>query len=72
MDWLLQQAQTASPFVSVFCLTAAGVLYRQHIKDQATILSIANSSNEAMAKAAVAIEGLTGVIRQSLEKRGRR
>lgn len=72
MDWLLQQAQTASPFVAVFCLMALGVLYRQHIKDQATIIAMAKSAGEAITKSAVAIEGLTGMIRQSLEKRGRR
>lgn len=71
-DWLWQQATTASPFVAAFSLCAAAILYRQHIKDQATILSMARSVGDAITKSAVAMEGLTGVIRQSLEKRGRR
>lgn len=72
MEWLWQQAQTASPFVAAFCLGAATLLWRQHVRDQATIISMSKSAGDAITKSAVAMEGLTGLIRQSLERRGRR
>lgn len=69
MDWLLQQAQTASPFVAVFCLTALGIvvplLWRQHIKDQVTILAITKEGNEAMLAISVSMERLAGAFRSA-------
>lgn len=58
MDWLLSQAQTASPFVAVFCLGACGVLWHTHIKDQRTILSMASSMTRALLASARAMEKL--------------
>jgi len=72
MDWLLQQAQTASPFVAVFCLTACAVLYRQHIRDQITILSMAKSQGEAMTSTAVALERMVSAIREGTSLRSRK
>lgn len=66
-DWLGTQAQSASPFVAVFCLVAVGVLvgvirklWIQHIEDHEAIMSISKASNEANSAVALAIEKSTG------------
>lgn len=68
MDWLLVQAQTAGPFVAVFCMVVlslvAGVLWRQHLRDQATILSMTESITRAMVASARAQERLAASIRR--------
>lgn len=48
MDWLFDQAKTASPFVAAFCIFVAGVLWRQHVKDQRTIVSMGREMTRAM------------------------
>ena len=68
-DWLWQQAQTASPFVAAFCLAGMLVLFRLHIRDQATILSMMKSQSEAMIATAVAMEKLSGSIREARSRK---
>jgi hypothetical protein len=62
MEWLLTQAQTAGPFVAVFCLGVAAILWRQHIKDQRTIASMGSSMTRALTASARAMEKLAGKI----------
>ncbi len=62
MDWLLTQAQTAGPFVAVFCLGVAGLLWRQHLRDLRTIASMGSSMNRALTASARAMEKLAGKI----------
>lgn len=71
--WLGTQAQSASPFVAVFCLTMlalAGVvikkLWNQHLEDQrqrtvdnTTLLAVSKASIEANSAVALAIERST-------------
>ena len=40
LNWVMEQAKAASPLVAVFCLGVAGLLWRQHVKDQRTILAM--------------------------------
>lgn len=65
MEWLLSQAQTASPFVAFFCLGACSLLWRQHIKDQRTIASITLSVTRAMIASARAMEKLSAEQRRA-------
>jgi len=67
MDWLLTQAQTASPFVAVFCIIVLGtvvpVLWRRHLKDQDNHNRLSQAflrSNVAQAKAMNAISRAIG------------
>ena len=71
MDWLLKQAETASPFVAVFSLGVAGILWRQHLKDARTVASLVASSNRAMIAATRAITRL-GTIVDGVTRKERR
>ena len=60
-DWLGTQAQSASPFVAVFCLMMLGVcgavitkLWRQHLDDHQALLTVSRSSTEANTAVALA------------------
>lgn len=59
LEWLLEQAKTASPLFAVGCLAAVGVLWRQHIKDQRTIQSLNQSGSRAMTAVARAMTRLS-------------
>lgn len=73
MDWLTAQAQQASPFIAVFCMSAlsvvTSVLWRTHVKDQRTILEMSKAYGEAMIASSVAMERLTSAV---VNNRGRR
>lgn len=56
MEWLLTQAQTASPLFAVGCLVGMGVLWRRHNKDSDTILALSESNSKIAAACAVAME----------------
>ncbi len=65
-EWLGTQAQTASPFVAVFCLFVMAVLARaitklwdRHLKDQETIATISQASSAASNAVALALERST-------------
>ena len=65
-DWLGAQAQTASPFVAVFCLFMLGgaglvisKLWRQHLDDHLAIVAISKANTEANSAVAIAIERST-------------
>lgn len=66
MNWLMTQAQQASPFIAVFCLSALGVvtsvLWRTHVKDTKTILEMSRSYGEAMNATSLAMERLTSAV----------
>lgn len=66
MDWLTSQAQQASPFIAVFCLSmltiVTGVLWRTHVRDQKTILEMSKAYGEALVSSAVAMERLTSAV----------
>lgn len=71
-------SQTANPFISLFLIGVTGVLWRTHVKDQRTIVSITRSSIETMGELKltfeVAFEKLRGDIRErdAAGRRGRR
>ena len=56
MDWFLTQAQSASPLFAVGCIIVVGVLWRQHIKDAGTIMTMSDANNKALTATAIAIE----------------
>lgn len=62
-EWLGVQAQSASPFVAVFCMMMLGVcgaiitnLWKQHIEDHQALLTVSRASTEANNAVALAIE----------------
>ncbi len=55
-EWLTSQAQSASPFVAVFCLLGLATLWRENLKKEKTILSLTQSFGAAMTSVAVALE----------------
>lgn len=71
MEWLLAQAQTASPFVAVFCLVVSGlgfrVLWKQHQLDLKEIKGLNSAYTKAMTATARALERIAS----SAEKRKR-
>lgn len=72
MEWLIGQAQTASPFIAVFMMVVGGsavlVLWKQHQKDQQRLESITAQGNRAMTAAAKALTKLATKIEAT--KRG--
>lgn len=62
MDWLLAQAQSASPLFAVGALVALGVLWRQHVQDQRTIKAMGDQMNRSMVATARALTKMAGVI----------
>lgn len=71
MDWLIEQAKTASPFVAVFCLVFSGlgfrVLWKQHQMDLTEIKGLNSAYTKAMTATARALERIAS----SAEKRKR-
>lgn len=74
-EWLGTQAQTASPFVAVFCLIVVGALssvvaklWNRHIKDQEIIVSISKSSSDANNAVALALERSSSSTALAIEK----
>lgn len=69
MEWILEQAKTASPFVAVFCLMVSGlavkVLWGQHQRDQQTILSLSGELKRSMTATAKALAKLAAMIESS-------
>ena len=73
-EWLGTQAQTASPFVSVFCLVIVGALARvisklweRHLRDQETIATISQASSAASNAVALALERSTLSTKAAIE-----
>lgn len=58
VDWLLEQAKSASPLFAFGCLCALGMLWRQYIKDQNTIKSLTSSTTKALVAIARAMTKL--------------
>lgn len=58
MEWLIEQAKTASPFVAMFCLGVAALLWRQHLADQKKFDDMMATTNRAMVAAARALSKL--------------
>lgn len=44
----MEQAKTASPLFAVGALTALGILWRQHIKDQNALKALSESTTRAL------------------------
>lgn len=68
MDWLLTQAEKASPLFSVGCILGIAVLWRQHISDQKTIATISKASSDASLAAALSIKEATATITLAMSK----
>lgn len=62
MDWLLTQAQSASPLFAVGALVALGVLWRQHVKDQRTLEIMGQQMQRSMVATARALTKMATVI----------
>ena len=74
-DWLGTQAQSASPFVAVFCLLMLGIcgtvirkLWQQHLSDHQALLAVSRASTEANTAVALAIERSTNTTVLAIEK----
>jgi len=64
VDWLLQQAQSASPLFAFGALVALGILWRQHLKDQKTIETMSIQMTRSMVATARALTKMATVINQ--------
>jgi hypothetical protein len=62
LNWLFEQARTASPFVAVFCLLAVVVMWRQHRRDQDDIREL----NRAFLRAMTATAAAQGKVARNL------
>lgn len=76
-EWLGTQAQTASPFVAVFCLLmlaicggVIGKLWKQHVADHETLLTVSQSAIQANTAVALAIERSTSTTIVAIERLG--
>ena len=74
MEWLLAQAQSASPFIATFCMVMLGlaarvlwVLWRQHLLDVKEIKGLNGAYTKAMTASARALERIAA----SAERRKR-
>lgn len=67
-EWLTSQAQSASPFVAVFCLLGLATLWRENLKKEKTILSLTQSFGAAMTSIAVALEKGTAATQAQTEE----
>lgn len=75
MEWLIEQAKVASPFVAMFSLLVSGfavkVLWAQHQQDQKTILELSAELKRSMTATARALARLAAMIDSSKQQRGR-
>jgi hypothetical protein len=66
MDWLLDQAKSASPFVAVFLLivggSTIGVLWRSLVKSQREVTELARGQNRVMMKFTRALDKLANKV----------
>ena len=75
-DWLLAQAQQASPFIAVFCLlmlAGAGIviriLYKQHLTDADALRVLASESTIALVRVARVLERQTVMLNARSRRR---